>query len=77
MQSVMERSEASTPSSTVPSIGQLLVVGEYIVPQDLEFALEHQRHSKEHIGEILVRMGALDRKDLDAVLRTQEFLISR
>ncbi len=77
MESVMERSEAPTRSAVVPRIGQLLVVGEYIVPQDLEFALEHQRHSKELIGEILVRMGALDREDLDIVLSTQRLLITR
>ncbi len=77
MESVMERSEAPTQSARVPPIGQLLVVGEYIVPQDLEFALEHQRHSKERIGEILVRMGALDRKDLDMVVSMQRVLITR
>jgi len=77
MESVMERSQTPNPSSTVPPIGQLLVVGEYIMPQDLEFALEHQKFCKNRIGEILVRMGALDRKDLDTVLRTQKYLISR
>lgn len=73
----MERSEAPTPSSTVPPIGQLLVVGEYIVPQDLEFALAHQKYCKNRIGEILVRMGALNPKDLDIVLRTQKYLMTR
>jgi hypothetical protein len=77
MESVMEKSDARTSSATVPPIGQLLVVGEYIVPQDLAFALEHQKHSKERIGEILVRMGALDRKDLDIVLGMQKVLITR
>ncbi len=77
MESVMERSQVTNPSSTVPPIGQLLVVGEYIMPQDLEFALEHQKYCKNRIGEILVRMGALDQKDLDIVLRTQKFLLAR
>jgi hypothetical protein len=77
MESVMGISETRTSSVMVLPIGQLLVVGEYIVPQDLAFALEHQRHSKEPIGEILVRMGALDRKDLDIVLSMQKVLITR
>ena len=77
MEGVMERSETRASSAMVPPIGQLLVVGEYIVPQDLAFALEHQQHSKERIGEILVRMGALDPKDLDIVLSMQKVLISR
>lgn len=77
MQSVMEISETRTSSATLPQIGQLLVAGEYIMPQDLAFALEHQRHSKERIGEILVSMGALNRKDLDIVLSMQKVLITR
>ena len=77
MQSVMEISETRTSSATLPQIGRLLVAGGYIMPQDLAFALEHQRHSKERIGEILVSMGALDRKDLDIVLSMQKVLISR
>ncbi len=77
MESVMEISETQTSSATVPVIGQLLVVGEYILPQDLAFALEHQKNSKEHLGEILVRMGALDRNDLDIVLSMQKVLTSR
>lgn len=77
MERVMEISGTQTSSATVPPIGQMLVVGEYIVHQDLEFALEHQKHCKERIGEILVRMGALDRKDLDRVLSMQKVLITR
>lgn len=52
-------------------IGTLLVVDELILPQDLDFALEHQRHSKELLGEILVRIGALNPDDLDKVLKLQ------
>ncbi len=57
--------------SKVP-IGTLLVVDELILPQDLDFALDHQRHSRELIGEILVRIGALNPDDLDKVLKLQE-----
>jgi hypothetical protein len=59
MESVMELSNTAC-ASAVPVIGKMLLAGEYIVPQDLEFALEHQRHSQEPLGEILVhgRPGA-------------------
>jgi len=59
---------------SVPPIGAMLVAGEYIVPQDLDFALEHQRYSKHLIGEILVRMGAVDRDELERVLNLQKTL---
>jgi hypothetical protein len=52
----------------------MLVAGEYIVPQDLDFALEHQRYSKHLIGEILVRIGAVDRDELERVLNLQKTL---
>ena len=59
---------------TVPPIGAMLVAGEIIIPQDLDFALEHQRYSKHLIGEILVRMGAVDREELERVLNLQKTL---
>ena len=58
--------------SVVPPIGSLLVAEEYIIPQDLDFALEHQKHSKSLIGEILVRIGAVDPRELDRVLDIQK-----
>jgi hypothetical protein len=76
MDSVMEQSNA-TCAAAVPVIGKMLLAGEYIVPQDLEFALEHQRHSQEPLGEILVRMGALEREELEKVLFLQGTLCSR
>ena len=57
---------------SIPQIGDMLIAGEYIVPQDLDFALEHQRYSKGLIGEILVRMGALEARELDRVLGIQK-----
>ncbi len=59
-------------SKTKVPLGTLLVVDELILPQDLDFALEHQRHTRELIGEILVRIGALDPEDLDKILKLQQ-----
>ena len=61
----------------VPPIGSMLVAEEYIVPQDLDFALEHQKHSKGLIGEILVRIGAVEPKALEEVLTIQKKLASK
>ena len=52
-------------------IGSLLVVDEVILPQDLDFALEHQKYSKQPLGQILLRMGALEYNDLDRALELQ------
>ena len=62
---------------SVPPIGEMLVAGEYIVPQDLDFALDHQRYSKDLLGEILVRMGAVDRKELERILNLQKTLFEK
>ena len=64
-------------SSVVPPIGSMLVAEEYIVPQDLDFALEHQKHSKGLIGEILVRIGAVEPNELEEVLTIQKQLATR
>jgi len=63
--------------SVVPPIGAMLVAEEYIVAQDLDFALEHQKHSKGLIGEILVRIGAVGPKELEKVLTIQKRLSTR
>jgi len=60
--------------SVVPPIGSMLVAEEYMFAQDLDFALEHQKHSKGLIGEILVRIGALGPKELEKVLTIQKRL---
>ena len=64
-------------SSVVPPIGSMLVAEEYIIPQDLDFALEHQKHSKGLIGEILVRIGAVEPNELEEVLTIQKQLATR
>ncbi len=53
-------------------IGALLVAEEIILPQDLDFALDHQKYSKQPLGEILVNIGAIDREDLEKTLKLQE-----
>jgi hypothetical protein len=54
----------------------MLLAGELILPQDLEFAMEHQKYSNAPIGEILVKIGAIEREELDRVLSLQSGLIS-
>lgn len=68
--------QAALPS-VVPPIGSLLVAEEYIIPQDLDFALEHQKHSKTLIGEILVRIGAVEPQALEQVLTIQKKMTVR
>ncbi len=52
-------------------LGNLLISHELILPHDLDFALEHQRFSKLLLGEILIRMGALNPDDLNRILELQ------
>jgi hypothetical protein len=55
----------------VSPIGVMLVEKDRIVPQDLEFALAHQKNSQDLIGQILVRMGAIRETELNEVLIEQ------
>ena len=57
-------------------LGQVLVDGEFISSEDLENALEQQKHTNELLGELLVRMGMLDQNELKAVLSVQRDLAS-
>ena len=74
--SAQSKDDASHPS-VVPPIGSLLVAEEDIIPQDLDFALEHQKHSKGLIGEILVRIGAVEPGELERVLNIQKKMTGR
>jgi hypothetical protein len=56
--------------ATVP-LGTLLAAHKLILLQDLDFALEHQKFSRQLLGEILVRIGALEQADLDRILELQ------
>ena len=62
---------------TVPPIGAMLLAEEYIIPQDLDFALEHQKHSKGLIGEILIKIGAVEPTELERVLVIQKKMATR
>lgn len=57
-------------------LGALLLADEIIIPQDLDLALEHQKHSKELLGEILVKIGALEHEDLKRALKLQSSILS-
>lgn len=65
----------SIPISRRP-IGQILLDGGFIVRQDLELALEVQKHSNELLGQVLVNMGIVEQGDLDAALSIQAHLSS-
>ncbi len=62
---------AESKKTGVRPIGQMLMEKDRIVPQDLEFALDHQKNSHDLIGQILVRMGALGETELDEILVEQ------
>ncbi|OGW40999.1 MAG: hypothetical protein A2010_16065 [Nitrospirae bacterium GWD2_57_9] len=53
-------------------IGALLLADDIILPQDLDFALDHQKHSRRLLGEILVSIGALEEQDLNKTLELQK-----
>jgi hypothetical protein len=53
-------------------IGVLLLANNSILLQDLEFALEHQKFSRQLLGEILVNMGAAEQEDIDRALTLQK-----
>lgn len=64
--------EAVTMSSKSQiQLGKLLIADGLILQQDLDFALEHQKFSRQLLGEILVRIGALKPSDLEKILRVQ------
>jgi len=58
-------------SLTKRLLGQILIDGEFVSQKNLESALEQQRRTNDLLGEILVRMGVLDPKELNAVLFVQ------
>lgn len=69
----VEKLDAPALVSFKRPIGELLVEQESIHHHDLEFALEHQKHSRngELLGQILIRMGAVSADELDAALAVQ------
>lgn len=55
-------------SSRHGRIGEMMLARGLITEEQLEIALEHQRHTGKKMGEILVEIGALSRLDLTKVL---------
>jgi mannitol/fructose-specific phosphotransferase system IIA component (Ntr-type) len=55
-------------------IGQILVDGGFVSPQDLESALEEQRNTNDLLGQVLTRMGVVDPTELKVALSVQEHL---
>ncbi len=65
--------EIGTGVSTVRiPLGAILLADELIQAQDLDFALDHQKYAHQPLGEILIRIGALMRDDLDKALKLQD-----
>jgi hypothetical protein len=56
--------------------GQLLLDGGFITERMLNEALENQTNTNKMLGEILVRMGALDPADLGAVLSISRNMVT-
>lgn len=52
-------------------LGQLLVAGEIITPEELREALRRQESSGERLGDILLSMGAVAPRQLERALRVQ------
>jgi hypothetical protein len=72
----LEKDASRVVRLTKRPLGRILVDGEFISPDDLERAIEEQKHTNERLGEVLVRMGVLDPIDLKAVLSVQGHLAS-
>lgn len=66
----------ATAANTKRPLGQILIDGGFISRQELEIALEVQKHTIELLGQLLVNMGILGKNDLDATLSVQESLSS-
>ena len=57
-------------------IGQILLDGKFLSDNDIDHALEEQKHTRELLGQVLVRMGVLKARDINAPLLVQDHLSS-
>jgi chitinase len=57
-------------------IGQILLDGGFLPPQNIEAALEEQMYTNELLGQVLVRMSILDPTDIAVALSVQSHLDS-
>jgi hypothetical protein len=58
-------------------LGQVLVDGGFISQADLELALAEQIHTKEKLGEVLIRMGKLGPEEVGVLVSLQSDLASQ
>ena len=63
----------NTPAcgTTKKLLGEILIEGNFVAPEDVECALERQKLTNEQLGEILLGMGVMDSMDLMEVLSAQ------
>lgn len=60
--------------SVTRHIGRILLDGRFLSQKDLDSALGEQKHTKELLGQVLVRMGVLTAEDVKLPLLVQENL---
>jgi hypothetical protein len=58
-------------------LGELLLLGKRITPQQLDEALETQRQTGETLGDVFLRLGLISDKELQALLKFQRFQTDR
>jgi len=54
-------------------LGELLLRAKRITPVQLEFAFSEHKRTDEMLGEVLLRLGYITSRELDAVLRFQQY----
>ncbi len=55
-------------------LGRILVDGRFVTKKDLDRSIKLQKETNRQLGEILIGMGLLDTRDLEAVLAVQKDL---
>jgi len=56
------------------NIGNILLDGGFILQHDLQYALEEQKHSKELLGQVLIKQGVIKEEDFRVPLLIQQHL---
>jgi len=70
-----QKNSALTCALTKRPLGNILVDGGFVASDDLKRALDDQIQSNQLLGEILVRMGLMDKLDLEVILSIQNDLM--
>ena len=66
-----QKGESRFPLHVKRPLGRILVDGAFIAPETLDAALREQELTNALLGEILVRLGALDSAELETALAVQ------